>query len=197
MLYDLPALKTEVSDLLLKFFKKTMKQEGLSGQLNRVMQHEGKTGSYSTVQGEVKPKDYQEIGVEFSVNNNEVPDMTMDDAVEIVTTKAREMGQKMGKYVFQTLNKAIDETGNSIDGKGQPLSLELMFQALERIEIPFDDDGQPIMPSMVIHPKQSQKLKELIAEEEKEGKFSERHRLLVEKKRKVWDEKQSHRKLVD
>lgn len=198
MLPDFPSVKKEVSDHLLKIFKNFAKQEmGPFSGVAYTMQHEGRKGSYSTMEGKVVNQDYQRMEVAYEIKLSDVPTMTFEDVLKILKEKGGEMGSQMGKYFFKTVNQVIDETGNVVDAKGKPFSLDLMYETLEKMEIPFDENGNPRLPTLVVNPQTMEKVREAIEKEKTEKKYEQRHKQLIELKRKEWNEKQSDRKLVD
>jgi hypothetical protein len=198
MLVDYPSVKKQISEKLLKIFNQSAEVElGPFQGIGRTRQHEGRRGSYSTVNGVVKEQNYQEMGVNYSILYKDIPFMGMGDVVALVKQKGKEMGEKMGKYFFKTVDETIQETGNIVEAHGRPFSLDLMFETLEKMAIDFDLDGTPRMPTLIVHPKVMEQVRELIKVEETEKKYEQRHKDLIEKKRQEWYEKQNRRKLVD
>jgi len=198
MLPDFPKVKKEVSNLLLKIFKSFARQEvGFFSGVAQTMQHEGRKGSYSTMEGTIVNNDYQKMEVFYQIKFSEVPTMTFEDVLKILEEKGKEMGDQMGKYFFKTVNQTINKTGNSVDAKGKPFSLDLMYKTLEKMEIPFDEDGNPRLPTMVVNPQVMEKIKEIKEKEKIENKYEQKHKQLIELKRKEWNEKQNNRKLAD
>jgi hypothetical protein len=122
-------------------------------------------------------------------------------AAEIISTDSAVLGEKLDSWadqylaslmpqIFAAMGQATDAFGNSLDGGGQPLSWSLFGDLLERIEIDFDDDGTPRMPTMVTSPgfkglpmpteEEERRLNDII--EQKRTKFlaQRRHRELPE-----------------
>ncbi len=54
----------------------------------------------------------------------------------------------------------------TFDAKGKGLTPELFYAMFERIEIPFDEQGKPIMPTLVFNPAQIEKVKEILSRPE-------------------------------
>lgn len=68
--------------------------------------------------------------------------------------------------MFSTLTQVTDFTGNVVDGKGKGLSHEMLIEMLEKIHIDFDQDGNPLLPSIVIHPDMAKNFEKLKADED-------------------------------
>jgi len=99
--------------------------------------------------------------------------------------------------VFSKLNEVTEQTGNVVDGHGKPFSPALLFEALEKIQIDFDDQGRPIMPTVVLHPSLFEKVKEKLPEWEANPEFAKRHNAIIEEKRRQWLDRENCRKLAD
>jgi hypothetical protein len=63
---------------------------------------------------------------------------------------AESIVRSFGKKIFKGLDEIVDATGNSIDTKGERFSFDMFLDALEKMHIGFDDEGQPIMPTIVV-----------------------------------------------
>lgn len=71
----------------------------------------------------------------------------------------------MTTTMFSTLFQVTDFTGNVVDGKGKGVSFEMLIEMLEKIHIDFDQEGNPLLPSIVIHPDMAKSFEKLIADE--------------------------------
>ncbi|MEJ7656272.1 MAG: hypothetical protein WKF33_04500 [Thermoleophilaceae bacterium] len=71
------------------------------------------------------------------------------------------MAEELVGHFVQTMDKVTEGTGNVVDAGGQKLSFDLIYEALDRIELSVDEDGQLVMPSFLMHPDQAEKLREL------------------------------------
>lgn len=66
------------------------------------------------------------------------------------------------KLMFSSVSDICDETGNSIDLGGNPLTVDGVCQLFEMIEIPFDKNGQPEMPTIIVPPDQKDQVREFL-----------------------------------
>jgi hypothetical protein len=78
--------------------------------------------------------------------------LSLDDAAD------QGLKNLMPKF-FEYLGRVCDATGNVIDGKGQPFSFDQVLDALDKIQIDFDDAGKPEMPTMVLSPELFEKIR--------------------------------------
>lgn len=98
----------------------------------------------------------------------------------------------MTKTMFATLSQVTDFTGNVIDGKGKGLSHEMLLEMLEKIHIDFDQEGNPLLPSIAIHPDMAKSFEKLKADEALyKVKFEE----IITKKREAYYAEKGSRRL--
>ena len=56
------------------------------------------------------------------------------------------------------MDAVTQSTGNIVDAGGEKFSFELLVETLEKIEWSLDDEGELVMPSIIMHPDQMKKL---------------------------------------
>lgn len=164
-----------------------------------LIQHEGKTLIHNTLDNQVSQKtmSYQKAEVKYQLEHSKIPDMTPEEVFDIVDKKAKEMGAQMAKHHFEVLNKTIEETGNSVDAKGQKLSPDLFLETISKISISFDKDGNPKLPTIVISPKTADQWKRVMAEAEADPEHKKKFDAIIAQKKKEFDAEQARRKLAD
>ena len=55
---------------------------------------------------------------------------------------------KQSQQIFKKMDEATQKTGNILDVKSQPLSPDLVLEALKKVSIDFDEAGNPIYPNI-------------------------------------------------
>jgi len=88
--------------------------------------------------------------------------ITLEDAafsntdVEAIVASVDELAEKclepLMKEFFRRVGELSERSGTAIDAGGKPASWDMLLDGLERIEIDFDDNGVPKMPTFVAHP---------------------------------------------
>lgn len=164
-----------------------------------IIQHEGKTLIHNTLdnQSSQKVMKYQKAQVEYRLEHSKMTEMAPEDVFAIIDEKAKDMGSQMAKYQFQILNAAIQETGNSVDAKGQKLTPELFLESMRKISISFDKDGNPKLPTVVISEKMSKAWKRVMKEAEADPEHKVEFDKIIAQKKKEYYAEQASRKLVD
>src|SRR6267142_421421 len=184
MLPDFPKLRIELSRKLRSDFKKqTDLRAPLVAEIKVVAQHEGKGGSYETEDGEIKRIEPQEMSVQVDSPAASGPSFGYEDALRMVHEAAEEMARKQTRTLFATLNEAVEAVGNSFDAQGQPLSAELILKMWERMQIDFDEQGNPKMPTLVFNPVQKPNVEEQFRRLKHEPQLRKRRQEIMNRKR--------------
>lgn len=192
-----PQLKKDLEETFIDLMQNAARKElGPFADVQHFTQHEGKKIEYNTLDGKDKKSNYQSIGVQYMIKNKDIPQMTLQQVIELMVEKGKEFGGEQAKYNYKVINQITSEVGNVVDGGGKPVNADVFFQVFEKIQIAFDDNGKPQMPTMVIHPHMEKSVRELIEEAEtpeNKAKFNE----IMKRKKEEWDAEQARRKLVD
>ena len=78
----------------------------------------------------------------------------MDDA-------AAQQAAQLVPQILDRIGAMSEAAGQTVDAGGKPISHELMLEILEKIDIDFDDEDKPIMPSIVGPPKMGEAISKL------------------------------------
>jgi hypothetical protein len=106
----------------------------------------------NTVVGEQQPLDSQPVTVRSVLELKTADIESCDDQalVEALDRQAEEYVASIMPQLFAAMGRASEAVGTSFDAGGHPLSAEVVAEALERMDIDFDDDGTPRLPSIVV-----------------------------------------------
>lgn len=97
------------------------------------------------------------------------------DAVFLAVSELTEdMHSQMERLLLETLFNATEKSGQVVDGAKKTFP-ESMYEMIEMMDLPLDAGGELSMPTMLIHPSQTEKLKSQIKSVgvEFDEKFSE------------------------
>lgn len=91
---------------------------------------------------------------------------------EIDAAAEKYVGQVMPQF-FESLSMVTTAFGNTHDAGGQPFNWDMFLDMFEGMDVPFDEDNDPILPSLYagigftmppeMTPDQAQKLEEIVA----------------------------------
>jgi hypothetical protein len=197
MLPDFPKIKKKHVEAINKYLKELINQDPLFSGIRVEHHFEGSRMSYKTVDGEPNETEYQAASSEFQIKKEDVIAKGAMAYVENLRDAEEEMKRQKAGYLFEKMKEVTHKTGNIVNGKGQPFSFELFVEMIKKIWIDFDEDGKPIMPTMVVSPELGEKLRVILPEWEKNPEYKKIIDDIIEKKRKEWNDRESHRKLVD
>lgn len=198
VLPDFPKLRIELSRQLRSDFRRqTHHQAPLVAEIQPVVQHEGSGGTYEREDGEVKritPKQTS-VPLEWTIGSD--PSFAYNDALKIINDAAVKMAREQTRSLFTAVDEAVNEVGNALDAKGQPISAELILNMWEKMHFDFDKLGKPQMPTMVFNPVQEERIKREFERLDNEPQLVKRHNEIMNIKLADWYDRESRRKLVD
>lgn len=198
VLPDFPAEKSLVAARIALYVdEETRRRTPLLFEIPRYAQHEGR-----------RHKIVREDG---SVSNNPIVDLSEPvhlDWTKILDGGPRQLGQcldhlienmakRQSKHVLDVVHEAATEVGNVVDAGGRPLTPVLFLELLGKLEIDFDPDGTPHMPSLVMHPSQGRVLQEKLEKWFADPSFRGEFGLLLTRKKAEWRVREARRILVD
>ena len=99
--------------------------------------------------------------------------------------------EQLHKMMFETLEQVTDLTGNQVDARGKTASPDLVLDMLEKVQLTFNKEGEPILPTLVVAPETGRQLSRMKFTKEQE----ERQRQILEKKKKEYHAKKRNRRL--
>ena len=181
----------------MRSFENARLSDPLLARIKHYLQHEGDDGTYETMDGYKRDKDYQLFEASYQITVDEI----VNSDFEVVLKKFYNMGlkaaSKMAKHSFKQISKIIDETGNSIQAKGS-WTKEQFLEVIRKIMIDFDEEtGQPLMPTMYIHPSQADSVRAMIKDTENDPEYKLEFDRIIEQKRQEFYAREANRKLVD
>jgi hypothetical protein len=198
MLPDFPQLKTDLHQRLLFILRSEIAARGgIVSQIGVVSKHEGDKWTFDTVDGDVKEIQPKTIAATVEVPIIPKPSFGLEDMVEKIKEMAQSMAEQQTKMLFSSVSEAVEEVGNVVDAKGQRLSAELILQMLETVQIDFDERGNPRLPTLVLNPVQTERLKEQLQRIETEPELRKKRQEIINRQREDWYDRESNRKLVD
>lgn len=201
MLPDFPKLKKKTEKATIKVIGEVPFDSPLLSQVRRKTHFEGNRFSLVDENGEYIEKEYKKIQSEFSIDAKEVLERGILAYLTKFIKSGKEMQKKNVDLFLKTIEEATAKTGNQVDSKGKLLT-EVYLKALEKVQVDFDENGNPYLPQLIMNPEDVSKQDERISEYLNENpKHMEEYRKkldkIIEIKRKEWHDRESNRKLVD
>ena len=178
------------SELIEKYFYHLASFDPVLGEINKYKEiHAGGTRYENNDKELVLPNVQQRFTVELK--NDDLRNCNLEVFCMNLYKFTNERIEKVNREIFNTVNQITNLTGNLVDTKGKQISSELLLEILEKIYIPFDEEGKPILPSLFVSPNLATQIIKL--EETKKDK--EKFQNILEKKKKDFYAKKRYRRL--
>lgn len=201
MLPDYPATKRYLQKEFTAAIKKENKKDPITSLIQVRQSYEGNTFAFTTDDGFLQSGTYKDLSTKFEISKAEVLKRGPEAYFSRVQQIAKEWAEKQSRLFFQMMDEVTETTGNVVNAKSKPLSPELILAALDKVAISFDEFGNAILPALVVHPDKLEGMKKEFQKYESDPlftlKYKLKYKLIIDKKRQEWFDRESDRKLVD
>ena len=198
LLPDFPNSKKEIRKVVTERLRHRFYAETVFlSRMRKFKTAEGDSFTIHRADGTVAKNRYGETTADFAIDRNAVATLDPKALIEKIDRAALEMAEKATKRLLQKLGQTLTDAGQVHDAKGKPFSPDTYLEALESIDIDFDENGNPSGLMMLVGPALWERIREKAAEWEADPGFSQRHTDLMQRKREAWRDRESNRKLVD
>lgn len=194
MIPDFPKVKFKLQEFWnIYLYQKHQEKLGFWSSLPSRRHHEGSGWHLYRSNGTSESIEYTQMSTRFEVNLKDVPNLTFEDIRKKFDLVAEDMASQMSQGLFQK----IISSAQKIDGKNQTFGIDMLLEALESIDIDFDNMGNPSSLSVIIPPQIAEKMKNDLPNWEKDPEHNARYEEIISRKRIEWRDRESNRKLVD
>lgn len=198
MFPDFPKAKAQARKLLLRHLAQHANSSPLLRGIKRFRQHEGDAGELIRDDASRSAIDFKSMSSDFSLDRSEMKAFNWESMRDKLLGVAKEFSASQEKHLLEEVSSAAAEVGNTIDAGGQAFGQEHFLEMIRKMRIEFNPhSGEPIFPTLVVHPDALPKLKEAAVKWEKDPIFNAEHERLLAQKREEWNARESNRKLVD
>ena len=132
------------------------------------------------------------IETSFSDRWDTILNMDFDGFAEMMDDAAKQSLDSFMPQVFRQLEEITKTAGTTVDARGKPFTVDLFLDGLEQMEIDFTDDGQPVLPTMIVGPELFATIAALPPPTEEQ---LARNKRILEDKKKAFDAHRRVRKL--
>jgi hypothetical protein len=193
VLPDFPSTKREIGARILAAIEHSARRKApVLAEIKTRLQHEGKVHSYDRIGAAPKTEGFEEVKIPVTVQISEVPDLVgkhMEAKIEAIAEERARLSMDMSHRRFK---EVADEVGNAVHAQGAPLTEDLIFRMLERPDMEFGPDNQPL--GIFYTTPELGKALEIL---QRNPSFGARYQELLQRKRDGWRDRESNRKLVD
>lgn len=195
MLPDFPIQKAKLLNLWTEYLRRREREYlGYLASAPSYTHHEGNRWRIEGEGGYSNESSYQLIEAEFSLQVKEIPYLTPDEIQEKLDEVAQEMAKQRHRGIIESIEAVATKVGNV--GQRQ-LGKDAYLEALDKILLSFDDEGNPSSPVLLISPELHEAIKDDVETWNQDPEFLERYAKIIQRKREEWRDRESRRKLVD
>ena len=109
---------------------------------------------------------------------------------------AEEMARQLGKFYYEEIARLADEGDHVIAVDANSFSIDSFFDMLERIEMDFDEAGNPDEIMAPVHPEHFPAVAKIMARAAEDPETDRRYHAIMERRREEFRVRESNRKLV-
>lgn len=193
MLPDYPKAKAEIDRLIFTAFAHG--RDPLLLGIKSAPIHEGNRGRITRPDGSQEEIAFQRHSATIEFREDEYEHLTWNDVMQRVVGAGQEMGISMSRQMVEKFDAVTKETGNRMDIQGT-LTPEKLFFLLSKMDMPFNDDGQPEWLTFFAGKVASKAIEAVLKEIDSSPELGNEMKSLISKKREQWSDSESHRKLV-
>ena len=146
--------------------------------------------------GSVSDMNPKPITSELKIDLAKIEGMSHEMILDKINTMAKEMAEKQAKLSYEVIGNTAEEVGNVVDADGETFSMDMFFQALEKIDRDFDEAGNPSELAWAVSPKLFPSIAKIIEQAKIDPEIDKRFKALMERKREEWRVRENNRELV-
>ena len=197
MLPDFPKTKKLINKDFEAFLKDKVKEYAqlpLSDERNKIV-HEGDGITINYDNERSHDTSFKNLGGSYTVNIDEI----MDNPKKIydkLDELARTIAEKQGKMFIETISEVTEKFGQTTTRKGDPTAEDLL-SIYEKVQITFNSDGTPNLPTIYCGIHMIEKMKIASRELFETDEFNKRFQQIINTKKQDWVDRENNRKLVD
>jgi hypothetical protein len=193
MLPDFPQSKREIRKRLVQLTERLEREKApLLAEIKGFIQHEGKVHSYDRIKADPVTEGFEEIAIPVTIELSEMPDLVGEKLFAKIDALADQVARKRMEMFYQKFTEVTREVGNALDAQGAPLTPEMIFEMLERVDMEFGPDNQPTFRFNT-----TPELAKVFEGFQDDAAFRAKYEELLNRKRDAWRNRESNRKLVD
>lgn len=197
MLPDFPKMKEKLNIMIDYELKRaTLLHLGPLADIRETILFEGSKTVINHDDGSVSDIESKEFSVMLKCDMNEIETMTHKRVLEKIDHIAKEMAEKQATFSYERIGEFAEEVGNVVSAEGKTFSIEHFFEVLEKIDMDFDENGNPIWMKVVMSPELYYSAAKVLEQAKDDPEIDKRLDSILERKREEWCVRESNRKLV-
>jgi len=179
-----------ISRILEKYFQCLIKSDDLFSKISSESDIHYGGIYYEGRKGELIA-DKERISTELQFSYDDMVNYEIEEFCVQIYNALNSRIKRMHEMLIGSINEITSITGNTIDAEGKEFSYDLILDMLEKIDIDFNENGEAILPTILMSDKMMEKVKEIQPSETQENRLRE----IIEEKKKEYYAQKHIRKL--
>lgn len=179
-----------------RHIKRRTRQNGVLSQVGSHPIFEGRRTTVRQSDETVRETEIDPITAEFTARREDLTKLDRGYVEKLIDEVAGQFEKKMSTQLFELLNNVTNETGNVFDGKGRPLSHEMLLEVQRSMPVMSDPEDGGSGYVMIVHPDMMPRIEALQSEFEKSPELQQQFRQLREEQVEKYRSDQLARKLA-
>ena len=193
MLPDFRRARETARKILKDFYDFEIKRMmGVVGKVKSVPLYEGDRMEFRRADGSEESLGMETFTSEVRLSKDEYERNGLGTVLKALVKTAKDSAHQRQEFFFRRFKETMEGSGQVSDARGQQFTCEVFLDALGKVDIDFDECGEPDLPDLVADPRLLAKVQEWMGSDE----FRKRLDELIEGKRLAWRDRESDRRLV-
>ena len=100
---------------------------------------------------------FQQRGTKTEIRLSDIAEGRVHVIFDAVIQVTQDINDQIERTLFESMKETTNRTGNFVFAAGRPMP-EVMYEMLEKMELPLGKDGKLVMPTMSVHRSQFSKV---------------------------------------
>ncbi|MFC1836130.1 hypothetical protein ACFL2Q_15655 [Thermodesulfobacteriota bacterium] len=140
--------------------------------------------------GQLDDSGYKEISAGREIAAEEVIEKGIHAYLQYFDTAIEEMRNQLKEILYEDTGRIANDVGNVVNAEGEEFSLEKYLEMIQKIQFDFDDEGRPLFPVHIAHPKTAAVLKNKLQEWFRDSDSRKKLETVIQAKRQEWHDRE-------
>ena len=172
------------------------RSNGLLAQISAHAIHEGRGSTIVRAPDDVDEMELRTGSAEITISHDEAKSFNIASVEAQITRIANQFAEQQSRLIFKTIDEVTEKTGNIQDLRGKPISNEALMESIEMVQEDFSDGLESNSLSLVIHPDNVPRLKQLQEEFDRSPELQDKFKKMKLRKYEQYRDREMDRNLA-
>jgi hypothetical protein len=182
MLPDWPVAKSDLVRAGMRRMAADLRQRTFGSFLTPAPVFEGDRFAILRADGNYEEKPFSSAGAEVKIPVDAIKSESLPEVFARMKPVVEEIARSQQQTMSQVIEEGVRSVGNEINAGGKPISAELILDVLDKVFVDFDENNNPIAPTIVFHPSQTERWYAEWGRIQTEPELTQRYQAIMQKK---------------